>query len=614
MSQTTTGRRPTRIRYLIVALTTLMAVFLYLDRFCLSFVELYIAEDLGLTKFQAGLLVSAFFWTYAFAQVPSGWLNDRYGARLMLTLYIVGWSLFTGGMGLVKGFVALILCRLGTGLAQAGAYPTSASILSKWVPFSARAGSSSIVSTGGRLGGFLAPILTAFLLVWFVPVSRDSLLTTRDVLEPATLTRTLMEDEDDPQGQLNKVIRNELPAPVKQLLQQKHQVKGRQETPSSTPVTFSEEDRQQLVVGLNEVLKRKDLYTQIDQGLYPLPEEAQWLGQRSEEEVSTEEVTRRNRLLLEVVYPDHFRKIYTEGWRPILIVYGGAGLVMALVFWLGVRNRPEMHPLCNEGEAQLIAQDRPVGVSPHGRVGGIPLGWITRSRSLWLSSLSQFGTNCGWIFLVVWLPRYLKEVHQVPVSTRGLMTSLPLLLGIAGMLGGGWLTDTLTRAVGVRWGRRIPMALTRFVAMGAYLVCLGLDSPWAVVVAMCVVAMATDLGTASVWAFMQDVGGRNVGSVLGWGNMWGNLGAAIAPTLLILIAGDSGWNMAFVACAVSFFVAGVAAMGVDATIPVVPPEVEAAEIPEDAGGKFHSGDNGGTSTDVVPAEQREGLQPGQGDA
>src|SRR5262245_52866320 len=167
---------PTRVRYLVVFLATLAAVLLYLDRICLSFTERYITEDLGLSSNQAGWLLSAFFWAYAVGQVPSGWLGDRLGVRWILALYILGWSLFTGLMGVAHSFLAVLAFRFGCGLAQAGASPTSASLLSKWVPFSARALASSVVATGGRVGGFLAPVLTAYLLVAFVPVNEGSSL------------------------------------------------------------------------------------------------------------------------------------------------------------------------------------------------------------------------------------------------------------------------------------------------------------------------------------------------------------------------------------------------------------------------------------------------------
>src|SRR5882672_9147811 len=109
--------RPTRIRYVVVLATTLVAVLLYLDRFCLSFAEAFIQQDLGLSDTQVGWLLSAFFWSYALAQVPSGWLTDRFGGRLMLTLYLLGWSLFTGLTGMCFGFLMVVAMRLAVGVA-----------------------------------------------------------------------------------------------------------------------------------------------------------------------------------------------------------------------------------------------------------------------------------------------------------------------------------------------------------------------------------------------------------------------------------------------------------------------------------------------------------------
>ena len=75
---------------------------------------------------------------------------------------------------------------------------------------------------------------------------------------------------------------------------------------------------------------------------------------------------------------------------------------------------------------------------------------------------------------------------------------------------------------------------------------------------------------------MQDVGGKHVGSVLGWGNMWGNIGAALSPLVLneVIGPGSGHWNACFLTCAGAFLLAGVAAVGVDATIPITLPDAE----------------------------------------
>ncbi len=87
-----------------------------------------------------------------------------------------------------------------------------------------------------------------------------------------------------------------------------------------------------------------------------------------------------------------------------------------------------------------------------------------------------------------------------------------------------------------------------------------------------IVAFSTDFGSPAMWAFNQDIAGKHVGSVLGWGNMWGNLGAAVAPSLMIAVitvntanGEEHHWNMAFVTCAIAFFIAGVASLFVDSS-------------------------------------------------
>jgi MFS family permease len=574
---------PTRVRYLVVLLATLAAVLLYLDRICLSFTERYITEDLGLTSDQAGWLLSAFFWAYAVGQVPSGWLGDRLGVRWILSLYILSWSLFTGLMGLAQSFLAVLTFRFCCGLAQAGAYPTSASLLSKWVPFASRALASSVVATGGRVGGFLAPVLTAYLMIAFVPVNEGGALRPDDLLDAPALCRSLSQAGDSPAARLDAAIRARLPGATVTLVEQ--------HAGGEADEAFAAISRVKLVEGLNEVLKQRDLYTAVDPDEYPLPAEARRLARVPEAQLTPQQTERRNRLLLEVAYPDQVRKIYGRGWRPVMLVYGLAGVIAALLFWLGVRDRPDRHPACNPEEVDLIESGQRLGAgstqtrsasegrsladgSRSGQSRGLPLMALLRSGSLWLSSINQLMTNLGWVFLITWFPRYLSEVHHVPALERGWMASLPLLVGMSGMLFGGWVTDWLTRGVGLRWGRALPMGLTRFAGAAGFAACLLLHSPWSVTIALCAVAISTDLGVPAVWAFMQDVGGRHVGSVLGWGNMWGNLGAAVSPVLLNLAISAGRWDACFVGCAAALVLAGIAALGIDATRPIVSGEEE----------------------------------------
>lgn len=157
---------PTRIRYRIIGTTTLVAILLYLDRVCLA--EIAKLDDfklqLGIDDTQKGWILASFFLAYALAQVPAGWLGDRLGARKMLTIYILLWSLCTMLTGFVTGFVMFIVARMIFGVAQAGCYPTSGSLIKRWVPVESRGTASGFISVGGRVGGALTPALTAWLL------------------------------------------------------------------------------------------------------------------------------------------------------------------------------------------------------------------------------------------------------------------------------------------------------------------------------------------------------------------------------------------------------------------------------------------------------------------
>lgn len=605
----TADEGPSGVRHRVVAASMLMAVLLYLDRFCVGMAEPFIKQDLGLSTFEVGLFFSAFFLTYALCQVPSGWLSDRYGPRTMLTIYILTWSLFTGLMGLSTSFLMLIVMRAAYGIGQAGAYPTSANILSKWVPFGSRGKASSIVAFGGRIGGAIAPVLTAILIVLFVPISNSSLLSNETLLDGAGLCIRLRPDDgkalETELNRVNEQLPNELHERIstvaaecrplfvdrKKLLDESKDLQkqwrwiaawNKTQQAAAIQIPLSDTDQQSLVESLNDIVRNPGFYESgVFDGLKKLDRVAIEFMKRANanEELTESETQRFNRLLLEGCFPDEIGKVYVDGWRPVMITYGFVGLFVAGIFWFTIRNRPDEHPKCNAVEQELIMADRPENApGPHGRAGKVPWRGLLTSRSMWLNCFGQVGTNIGWVFLVTWFPRYLLQEHSVPILERGVMVSTPLFVGWFGMLGGGQLTDFLVSRVGLKWGRRIPWSFSRFIGVIAFLLCPVLDNPWAVTAALSVVAFSTDLGTASGWAYCQDVGGRYVGSVLGWGNMWGNLGATVSPILLAIVF-ETSWPAMFWVCAGSFLFAGLCALGIDATIPIAPPDEDDADLP-----------------------------------
>ncbi len=549
--------RPSGVRHLIILLLTLMSVLLYLDRFCVSFAGDYIREDLALSQTQMSWFLSLFFWSYALSQVPAGWLADRFGARLMLSIYVVAWSLFTAQMGLVSGFVMLMFARLMCGMTQAGAYPTAGGVISRWIPLSKRATASAWVGIGGRMGGAMAPILTAFLMVLFVPLETPVEFTEADLLNESKLSEKLAATESpallklsDAALRIQKLYRLEQP----------------------------------LLTSLNELLQRPDLFDETAFAKVNLPREGINYAARFKEgdKFSSEESRRFNRLLIEAAFPGEIRKLYGKGWRPVMIVYGLSGVIVAIGIWLIFRERPELHSRVNDAERALIETGRlTTAADPASKAGRLPIRPLFTNFSLWCNCANQIGTNIGWVFLVTWLSRYFIEMHSVPILERSVLVMMPNLIGLCGGFLGGRLVDWLLPRIGLKWSRSLPPIITRFIAAGGYGMCLyfaaqpagsALNSPYAFTAAFCLIYFSVDLGQSAFWAYAQDAGGKYVGSVLGWGNMWGNLGAAFGPLLYNHLLGENPtaaeWDNLFWLGLIAFVFAGVATFGLDASKPV----------------------------------------------
>lgn len=106
-------RRYPRIRWLMIVFCFFAIAINYIDRINLAIAAPHIKADLGLDDTSMGLILGAFFWTYALMQIPAGRLLDRLGARAGLAIAVGWWSLFTVFTSFGKGFTSLFCGALG---------------------------------------------------------------------------------------------------------------------------------------------------------------------------------------------------------------------------------------------------------------------------------------------------------------------------------------------------------------------------------------------------------------------------------------------------------------------------------------------------------------------
>lgn len=416
--------RPTAVRHRILAATTAAAFLMYLDRICMAAImnSDSFKAAIPLDAQSDGWIKGSFFAAYALGQLPAGYLAVRFGARSLMSVYILLWSTFTVLTGFATGAISLLLARIGCGLAEAGAYPISSGLLAKWSEWSKRGFTSSVVSMGGRVGGAVAPWLTVTVIAGF------------------------------------------------------------------------------------------------------------------------------------------------GDWRWAGWIYGAAGVLFALFFWKVFRERPQEHPSVNEAELALLEAGRPVEpASEAKRTYVFPWHLALTHRSLWMNSGAQFFTNLGWAFLAVSLSKYLIEVKGVEKKLAETINTLALSIGILGLVVGGYLTDACLKKWGVRLGRVIPLAGSRFLAAIFFVVAMGLDNPWALMTAFGLAAFSTDSGLPALWAGLQEMCGKHTPPLFGWANMWGNMGAAIGiwvlPVLIKTWDKNGDWSEGLVFCAVAFVLSGLFCLG-----------------------------------------------------
>lgn len=150
-------------------------------------------DQFSLDYFRAGLLVSAFSLVYGVAQLPTGWIADRLGRRLLITLGFAGMALAAFAIGLARDFYQVVIFLGLVGLLGGSYHPSAPPLISEAVPQETRGRALGIHLIGGSVGFSLAPLAAGFLasqwtwrgafMVLAIPTGLTSLLFWRFIRE-----------------------------------------------------------------------------------------------------------------------------------------------------------------------------------------------------------------------------------------------------------------------------------------------------------------------------------------------------------------------------------------------------------------------------------------------
>ena len=146
------GARPTRVRFVVLAMLAVATMINYLDRTILGIAAPTMTRELALSPAVMGVVFSAFSWAYAAFQIPGGIFLDRFGSKLTYFLAFTCWSGCTALLGLAAGLKSLLATLFGLGACEAPCFPTNSRVVGTWFPQTERGVATSIYTVGEYIG------------------------------------------------------------------------------------------------------------------------------------------------------------------------------------------------------------------------------------------------------------------------------------------------------------------------------------------------------------------------------------------------------------------------------------------------------------------------------
>ena len=150
-------------RWVILALLFFASVINFIDRQSLSILARTIQNDLGISDLGYSTVVQMFLFAYMLSFLAAGWITDRLGVRLSMTLFIAWWSLSNMLTGAANSLRSLAGARFLLGAGESGLYTVAPKVVGELFPPAQRGLAVGVYTAGATIGATLAPPLIAFL-------------------------------------------------------------------------------------------------------------------------------------------------------------------------------------------------------------------------------------------------------------------------------------------------------------------------------------------------------------------------------------------------------------------------------------------------------------------
>lgn len=225
------------------------------------------------------------------------------------------------------------------------------------------------------------------------------------------------------------------------------------------------------------------------------------------------------------------------GWRPMFVIIGVAGLIVA-VSWNLIYRDPEQSGLSPQEQTWIHAEDSEADQ------GKTLTGWpsLFREANTWGMAIGFFGViYLTWLY-GTWLPAYLERARHLSVQQAGIWTAVPQACGFFGALLGGVAAHTLARrGVGPVASCRLPLVVAMLITAACTAGVPLVHNTFAAVFLVSVALFCGSLASSCGWAMAAVATTPDkVATLEAIQNIGGSIGGALAPALTGLVVQLTG--------------------------------------------------------------------------
>lgn len=253
--------------------------------------------------------------------------------------------------------------------------------------------------------------------------------------------------------------------------------------------------------------------------------------------------------------------VVSFGWRHTLFWYAVPGVVMALIWYLYIRSKPEESKSVSASELEYIRQEEIPTDMKKNEVDGRSLGWIDKviryqmvekistfkqvftSWNIIGNTLTYFFMNSVLYGMLTWIPMYLVNAKGYSIIKMGMLASTPAIGGLIGALLGGVISDKLFLK------RRKPTMLITAIATAIMMMVVVNVPNNATLVALSLglAGFFLNIGWPAFTAYPMGLTTRKTFPVaIATVNSGGNLGGFFSPMIVGAILDATGnYNLAF---------------------------------------------------------------------